>query len=121
MNQCTVVISGVDSEKHIIGYVVPQGRFDREGLLEHLRFLLPSYMVPRILIEMKNLPLTPNGKVDKKALPPSDQELSMNREYVAPRNSSEEKLVAIWQRVFPNEKIGIRDNFSTSVVTLCLL
>ena len=32
-------------------------------------------------------------------------------EYVAPRNGTEEKLVAIWQEILGKDPIGIRDNF----------
>ena len=32
-------------------------------------------------------------------------------EYVAPRNGTEEKLVAIWQEILGKDRIGIRDNF----------
>jgi acyl-coenzyme A synthetase/AMP-(fatty) acid ligase len=36
--------------------------------LQALRSVLPPYMVPRRLFQLKALPLNPNGKIDRKAL-----------------------------------------------------
>ena len=38
------------------------------GLLRALRSVLPPYMVPRRLFQLKALPLNPNGKIGRKAL-----------------------------------------------------
>ncbi|MCW3112576.1 MAG: linear pentadecapeptide gramicidin synthetase LgrD, partial [Segetibacter sp.] len=55
--------------KQLVGYVVPEGDFNKEGVFAHLKNSLPGYMIPVILVELKHLPLTPNGKIDRKALP----------------------------------------------------
>ena len=57
------------------------------------------------------MPLTPNGKVDKKALVKLEVEIQSSKEYVAPRNETEEKLAKIFQEVLNVEKVGIYDNF----------
>ncbi len=112
VNQCAVVVSGNDVvEKRIVGYVVPQGRFDKEGILDYLKFHLPGYMIPQILVEMRTLPLTPNGKVDKKALPDNNLTLTPIDEYVTPRNEVEEKLLRIWKGLVHVENIGVKNNF----------
>jgi acyl carrier protein len=67
--------------------------------------------VPSFYVEIESFPLTPNGKIDRKALPSVTGEDIIKKEYVAPRNETEEKLVAIWQEVLGVEKIGITDNF----------
>ena len=66
-----VVLAKQDSsgDKHLVGYVVPKGVFDKQALLDYLNTKLPSYMVPAIWVELERLPVTPNGKTDKKALP----------------------------------------------------
>ena len=73
---------------------------------------LPAYMVPAHYVQLAELPLTTNGKVDRKRLPAADGNGMLTAtEYVAPRNGTEEKLVAIWQEILGKDRIGIRDNF----------
>src|SRR5262249_44745681 len=85
--------------------------FSQSELREHLR-KLPDYMVPSALVGMREFPLTPNGKVDRKALPaPQPADYQREREYVAPRDKIEKKLVAIWEEVLGVKPIGIKDGF----------
>ncbi|MFC0781265.1 phosphopantetheine-binding protein, partial [Flavobacterium sp. HJSW_4] len=72
---------------------------------------LPEYMVPSFYVETESIPLTANGKVDRKALPSVTGEDIIKKEYVAPRNAIEQKMVEIWQEVLGVQKIGITDNF----------
>ncbi|MFV8348040.1 condensation domain-containing protein, partial [Flavobacterium sp. ZB4P13] len=57
------------------------------------------------------MPLTSNGKVDRKALPSVTGEDVIKKEYVAPRNAAEKKMLEIWKEVLGIEKVGITDNF----------
>ena len=82
-----------------------------QTLREMLNKKLPDYMIPSHFIPLNSMPLTPNGKVDRKALPKPDKMLAGSREYVAPQNETEEKLVKIWQELLKVEKIGVNDNF----------
>ena len=68
-------------------------------------------MVPSYYVALDTMPLTPNGKIDKKALPEITSESLIQKDYVAPRNKTEQELVKIWQDVLAIEKIGITDNF----------
>ncbi|WP_205410234.1 non-ribosomal peptide synthetase [Aquimarina longa] len=95
----------------LVGYVVLEGALDKEGLQDQLKVSLPEYMVPQLWIQLEEMPLTGNGKLDKKALPAPDSSELSTREYVAPGNETEEKLVTIWQELLGVEKIGIQDDF----------
>ncbi|OLT23327.1 hypothetical protein BJF78_32400 [Pseudonocardia sp. CNS-139] len=53
----------------LVGYVVPDGPFDADGLRRALAATLPDYMVPVALVELAALPLSVNGKLDRAALP----------------------------------------------------
>ena len=55
--------------------------------------------------------MTPNGKVDRKALPEPEGDINTGREYQAPTNEVEEKLVEIWKEVLGVDRIGIHDRF----------
>ncbi|WP_455550958.1 amino acid adenylation domain-containing protein [Flavobacterium oreochromis] len=68
-------------------------------------------MVPSYFVELETIPLTPNGKIDRKGLPSVSGEDLIRREYIAPRNETEEQLVTIWQEVLGVENIGITDSF----------
>ena len=69
-------------------------------------------MIPSYFVHLDQIPLTPNGKVDRKALPEPETGFSeTDKEYAAPRDEIEERLVEIWQEVLGITKIGITDNF----------
>src|ERR1044072_4302195 len=110
--ECVVVARGEGGEKRLVAYVMgqPEVKLSVTDLRTQLGEQLPGYMVPSAFVVLDKLPLTKNGKVNKRALP--DPELEPDRvSYVAPRNSTEEKLAAIWCEVLGLEGIGIHDNF----------
>ncbi len=111
VRQAVVVVrEDGQGQKRLVAYVVPGGEMDKEGMEWHLQEKLPDYMVPRQWIELAEMPLTTSGKIDRKALP--DPGLAATtRDYVPPRNETEETLVRIWQEVLRLEHIGIHDNF----------
>jgi tyrocidine synthetase-3 len=81
-------------------------------LRRYLAESLPDYMVPAYFVFLEALPRTVSGKVDRKALPePTEEALSPDREYMAPRTPSEERLTMIWQQTLGVDRIGIGDNF----------
>lgn len=97
--------------KILVGYVVPEGTFDKDQIINQLQEKLPEYMVPGLWIELNNLPLTPNGKIDKKALSVPDFSQLLNNQYVAPQNNTEAALVKIWEDLLGIEKVGVYDSF----------
>jgi len=101
-------------EKFLAAYYIPAQ--DRETppveLREYLRQQLPDYMIPPAFVALSAFPLTPNGKVDRKALPePKAEDYQSNREYTAPRDATERKLVALWEEVLHMKPVGIKDSF----------
>ena len=53
----------------LVAYVVP-GDVEAEGALEVCRSQLPAYMVPAVVVGLREWPLNSSGKVDRKQLPP---------------------------------------------------
>ncbi|WP_343745931.1 non-ribosomal peptide synthase/polyketide synthase [Chitinophaga sp.] len=119
-----VVLAKADSKgnKRLVGYVVPNGTYDRAAILAYLKDKLPDYMVPAILVELDKLPLTRNGKVDKKALPDADAGAVLANEYIAPRTDTERALALIWKDLLGVERVGLHDNFfelgGDSIITI---
>ncbi|WP_217606647.1 non-ribosomal peptide synthetase [Chitinophaga sp. GbtcB8] len=112
--QSAIVLTHANAagEKELVAYVVASGAPEVQELRAYLGQTLPHYMVPGYFVQLAALPLTPNGKIDRKALPaPEEMNMVTGAVYVAPRNETEEKLVAIWQQILGREPVGIRDNF----------
>ncbi|SEB35185.1 amino acid adenylation domain-containing protein [Tenacibaculum sp. MAR_2009_124] len=108
---CVLAKKDINEINHLIAYVVVEGSLNKEAIQEELKLSLPDYMVPMIWIELEEMPLTPNGKLDKKALPELDGATLSTKTFIAPRNEKEEKVAAVWRKLFAIDRIGINDNF----------
>jgi amino acid adenylation domain-containing protein/thioester reductase-like protein len=116
VSQAVVLVKGADSDtRRLVGYIVPRGDFNREGILAYLKRKLPDYMIPSFLMAVADLPRTANGKIDKKALPELDS-VSLYRSQAAegPRNEIEAQLLQIWKDVLGLPQLSIHDNFFAS-------
>jgi acyl-coenzyme A synthetase/AMP-(fatty) acid ligase len=108
---CVLAKADANGTKNLVGYVVLEDALDKESLQQALRLNLPEYMIPMIWVVLDVMPLTSNGKLDKKSLPDPDGSELLSKEYVAPRNETEEQLAVIWQETLGIDKVGIQDNF----------
>ena len=109
VKEAVVVAEDRGEERSLVGYVVAEEWKEKEWR-EGLKKRLPEYMVPGVWVRLEKIPLTENGKVDRKALPTAE-EVSGEREYVAPRNEMEQLLAEIWGEVLRVERVGATDNF----------
>jgi amino acid adenylation domain-containing protein len=103
-----VAAEGQDGNQRLVAYVA--GVATVEQLRGHAKSKLPEYMVPSIFVMLEALPLTASGKVDRQALP-SVPGVQASAQYVAPSNSVEERLCAIWEDVLGSKRVGVEDNF----------
>jgi acyl carrier protein len=114
VEHAVVVCRGTDaSHIKLVAYVVSRqnASLNANELRDHLRRMLPEYMMPAAYIFPDKLPLTANGKVNREALPEPE---ILSNEYVAPRTPVEVTLAALWSEVLKMERPGIRDNFFES-------
>ncbi len=73
---------------------------------------LPDYMVPSAFIPLDALPLSANGKLDRRALPPLEEERpNLGQAFLAPRSATEERLAALWAEALRLDHVGVHDNF----------
>ncbi len=99
--------------KRLAAYVAPKGATPGAAeLREHLRSLLPDYMVPSAFVFLTRLPLKENGKVDRRALPsPDSSRPDSETKYVEPQDELEREIAALWESVLGVRPIGRDDRF----------
>ncbi len=97
--------------EQLVAYVASDAgdAFDSAALRGSLRASLPSYMIPSAIVTLVALPLTTSGKLDRKALPAPER--AATDAYVAPRDSTERTLAAIWCELLGVERASIDDDF----------
>ncbi|WP_171163459.1 non-ribosomal peptide synthetase [Streptomyces sp. I05A-00742] len=97
--------------KQLAAYAVlrPGAAADAAALREHLRGLLPDYMVPAAVVLLGALPLTPSGKADRRALPAPDFAGQVGDD--RPSTPAEERLAALFAQVLGLPEVGVRDSF----------
>ncbi|MDH6281627.1 non-ribosomal peptide synthase/polyketide synthase [Prescottella agglutinans] len=109
----SVVVLHSDSRTgdHLVGYVVPErgASLDPEGLRERIGESLPAYMVPTQVVVLDRLPVTAGGKLDRRALPVP--EFVSTREFRAPSNPLEEKVVGVFAELLGLERVSVDDSF----------
>ncbi|MFD2762592.1 amino acid adenylation domain-containing protein [Micromonospora eburnea] len=101
-------------DKRLVAYLecADDAQPDIAELRAHLRELLPEYMIPSAWATVPALPLNSNKKVDRAALPDlTPSQLDGAREYVAPRDRTEEIIAGIWADVLGVDRIGVHDDF----------
>ncbi|MFN7945816.1 MAG: amino acid adenylation domain-containing protein [Blastocatellia bacterium] len=109
-----VAYDDAQGDKRLAAYLLKSGGAlpSLTELKNHLRQMLPEYMVPATFVEIESLPLSPSGKVDRKRLPaPDTAQLESERIYIAPRTELESRLAALWSELLSVEHVGIEDNF----------
>jgi amino acid adenylation domain-containing protein len=107
-----VAREGEREGKRLIGYVVGDEEATPGELKRHLRERLPEYMVPEMIVMLKEAPLTASGKIDRKRLPAiNDRRRHGGPEYVAPRTPVEEIVVRIIEEVLMLDRVGRNDDF----------
>ncbi|MGE5829389.1 MAG: non-ribosomal peptide synthetase, partial [Micromonosporaceae bacterium] len=113
--QAVVSVRGAGHDVRLVGYLVTQSGADHApaGLHEHLRAVLPDYMVPAAFVVLPALPLTGSGKIDHRALPEPDWGgVAAGQVSAAPQTPTESQLAAIFAELLKlPAPVGVRDNF----------
>ncbi len=106
---CAVVFRRERSDiQDISAYVVLKENAAEEAVKEHVKKLLPEYMIPKFYLFMDEIPCNRSGKVDTSLLPGVTY---ASKEYEAPRNGMEEKICHVFEEALMVEKVGRNDNF----------
>jgi len=110
-----VVVStrgALGDDLHIVAYVVGvESSLSVHEIRGFLKEHIPAYMIPAEFFLIDSVPLTANGKVNRKALLSCEEHLKQNKEFVPPRNDTEQALAVLWCEVLKVEEVGAFDNF----------
>ncbi|WP_420574204.1 amino acid adenylation domain-containing protein [Kordia sp.] len=109
IKQSCVLAKERNGKKHLVAYFTLESIITKKEILAQLSTQLPDYMLPSILMELKQFSLNINNKIDRKALP--EAEFISEESYEAPSNDLEIKICEVWQEVLNLEKIGVSDDF----------
>ena len=112
--ETAVVITRTDSQGDIalVAYITAAGTLHAAGIRSFLAKKLPSWMIPGYFVQLDQWPLTVNGKIDRAQLPdPVDAAMQTGMEYVAPRNTPEQQLIAVIEEVLKKQPVSLKDDF----------
>ena len=114
VEQAVVSVRGADRDARLAGYIVTRSGAGEPpaDLADHLRELLPDYMVPAAFVVVPAFPLTGSGKIDHLALPEPEWGSIPGQTTVAPRTPVESRLSEIVAELLElPEPPGVTDNF----------
>lgn len=110
INSCSVIYHNHPDNQYIAAFFTSDKKIDINKLRSELTETLPTYMIPKYIIQLDKLPLTLNGKVNKKYL--ENYKINKNTtsdNYVAPQNPKQELFSNILAELL-NTKVGIYEN-----------
>ncbi|BCJ50212.1 hypothetical protein Asp14428_16870 [Actinoplanes sp. NBRC 14428] len=103
--------ANADGSPELVAYLVVRDGHPapaEQEIRDHLRTVLPEYLIPTHFVVLDALPLTRNGKVDAAALPAADAGAAGP---LGPEGELERTLAGIWAEVLGRDGIGRNDNF----------
>jgi len=110
-----IVIASTEppGEPRLVAYLLaqPGAVLEPAMLRAQLGAQLPDYMLPGAFVVLAAWPLNANGKLDRKALPPPDDDGLARQAYAAPQTDIEVRLAAVWRELLGVERVGRHDNF----------
>ncbi len=113
IKQAKVFAIPTEDQKNIrlIGYYVSDEFIKKDKLINYLRNNLFEYMIPSVLVPLKQFPINDNGKLDIKSL--SNIKLPEIESYVPPTSQLENSIIKIWSDVLniPKTRIGVTNSF----------
>lgn len=113
-----VVIAKADDsgEAYLIAYIkcnkYDNHQLDENELKKELMLVVPSYMIPRIFIFVKDFPLLSSGKVDMRSLPePKNTQQIRKNKCRQPVSLMEKQIWNIWSKILNISEFGIDEDF----------
>ncbi|MFD4443299.1 non-ribosomal peptide synthase/polyketide synthase, partial [Nocardia sp. NPDC058519] len=110
VSQAAAVVSPSATGDRLVGYAVPTpgAQLDPAALRSAVGAVLPSYMVPSVIVVLDAFPLNTSGKLDRKALPTPE---FVARPFRAPVSAAQRAVAEVFGAVLGREQVGLDDDF----------
>ena len=119
VRECVVMVEHHLGYNRLLAYVLPTVATteDQEStsvligeVTDHVRALLPTYMVPAVMMLLDDFPRTPNGKLDRLALPAPAEAVAHARPVVEATTDDEARMLRLWSDTL-EISVGLDDDF----------
>ena len=110
----SAVIVRNEGGEYLAGYFTASTEINTEELRKHLMKSLTLYMIPNVLMQLKEFPLTANGKIDRKNLP---KPVRHAEDFIKPRSELEQKVFDCAAKVLNNNQFGVTTNLFEAGLT----
>ncbi|MGW6727522.1 non-ribosomal peptide synthase/polyketide synthase [Nocardia sp. NPDC055029] len=110
VSQAAAVVSASATGDRLVGYAVPVpgAELDPARLRSAVGAVLPSYMVPSVIVVLDAFPLNTSGKLDRKALPAPE---FVARPFRAPVTPAQRAVAEVFGEVLGRAQVGLDDDF----------
>ena len=113
VTSAAVIVRQEKKSQYLVGYFTSKELIDPEMIQEHLKQLLPEYMIPQYLMHLPAMPMTLNGKVNRQALIDSQQlPQQVNKGSIAPKTKDEKMLYDLTKQVLKTDDFGVTDDLT---------
>jgi amino acid adenylation domain-containing protein/thioester reductase-like protein len=117
VTQALVLLKGSGENAYLVAYytIKPGHEVNINHLKQHLRLLLPEYMIPQQLVQLDHFPITINGKIDRKTLYQTEDHYAVSTETLPLTHQKQIDIAQVWSEVLNINinSIGRNSNFFT--------
>ena len=108
IEKCAVIYKKEPKNPHIVAFFTASKKLDISDIRKELSKVLPTYMIPKYIVQIDKMPITQNGKINTKEL--SNLEINMlDTNYIAPKTDKQKLFCNILESLL-NVKVGIEDD-----------
>ncbi|MFE1595742.1 non-ribosomal peptide synthase/polyketide synthase [Nocardia sp. NPDC058705] len=110
VSQAAAVVSASVTGDRLVGYTVPTPgvELDPAALRSAVGAVLPSYMVPSVIVVLDAFPLNTSGKLDRKSLPAPE---FVAKPFRAPITAAQRAVAEVFGDVLGRPEVGLDDDF----------
>ena len=110
VHEAVTVVLGETDHKYLCSYYTAETGPIDDVIFSSLRKRLPEYMIPTVLVFLKEMPHNDNGKIDRKLLPIPEQAYSDEKKLM-PVSAMEKAVCHSLESVLDIAEVGLNQNF----------